>query len=165
MSTGKVRQVISAFAGGYIFDLSIQNKNKHAMNPLENLYYALGEFAYAVACADGAIQKEESETLKGILDSEFPGHETNLNIPEIIFRILKKDHVALPTVYDWAVNEMKANGHYLGEGLKKKFTSVLNKVAESFPPSTREELEIIEKFKKEINSIKGDPVFTHESKT
>lgn len=134
------------------------------MNPVENLFYALGEFAYAIAKADGKIQKEESDKLHDILATEFKDYEEHINIPEIIFRILNKDHISLDTSYEWAVKEIKTNGHYMSEAMKQKFFSVLNKIAAAFPPSTANELNIIERLKKDIRSVKGDPVFTHEKK-
>ena len=40
------------------------------MNSTENLHYAIGELAYAVACADGIVQKEERQKFHDIVLAE-----------------------------------------------------------------------------------------------
>jgi tellurite resistance protein len=60
------------------------------MTPIQNLYMALGEAAYAVAMADGKVQNEEHEKFERILKAEFSKHGLDFDYAEIIFKVLKK---------------------------------------------------------------------------
>jgi tellurite resistance protein len=132
------------------------------MNPVQNLYYALGEACYAIAKVDGSVQSEESNKLRGILEKEFAKNGKDFDYAEIIFEILRKDSLDPETAFEWALNHIRVNSHYLSEEMKDHFESVLVAVAEAFPPATDEEMEMIRKFKRAIRDIKGDPVFTGE---
>lgn len=127
------------------------------MDSRESLFYALGEFAYAIALADGKIQKQEKETLKKILSEEFKIGE-GYDYSNIIFEILKKDKTQnVQSTYNWAMKEIKLNSHYLSPELKEKFIRVIKTVAEAFLPVTKEETVLLEKFKRDIKELKGDP--------
>jgi uncharacterized tellurite resistance protein B-like protein len=130
------------------------------MTPIERLYYALGELAYAIAKADGIIQKEEKEKLHGILETEFRTHKVGFDISEIIFQILQKDGTDSKTAYDNALYELKLNSQYVSEHLKTHFIAVMKKVGEAFPPVTQSEGSIIDDFIYQVKSIKGDEVFS-----
>jgi hypothetical protein len=133
------------------------------MEHIEQLYYALGEMCYAIAHAraEGIIQKGEKERLHLILQAEFKGQEGLTDPAEIIFQILKKEGLDSRTAYDWAVREMRLNSQYLSEDLKTHFVSVIDRVAEAFPPVTAEEKELISDFVLQLKEMKGDPVFSH----
>lgn len=137
------------------------------MTPLENLHLALGELAYAIARADGEIQKEEREKFQNIVAAEIRSKDYDFDISGIIFQVLDKDKYADPqTSYDWGMKEIRLNSHYLSPELKQTFIVVMEKVARAFPPVTKEERNFLEMFKKDIESIEGDPVFyeTKQSK-
>jgi len=129
------------------------------MNPLENLHYAIGELAYSVARADGEIQKEEKKKFHDLVEAELRNKEFNFNVSDIIFQLMERDKFDSETTYNWAMKEIKLNSHYLSPQLKEKFICVMQKVAEAFPPVTKGEQAIIEKFKEEIKDIQGDPVY------
>ncbi len=57
------------------------------------------------------------------------------------------------------MDQIKLNSHYLSPELKQTFISVMKKVAEAFLPVTSSERDVIERFKKDISSIHGDPEF------
>lgn len=130
------------------------------MTSLQNLHTAIGELAYAIARADGAIQKEERQKFHDIVAAELRSKDYDFDISEIIFQILDKDkYVDARTSYDWAMKEIKLNSHYLSPKLKETFINVMEKIAQAYPPVTEEERNLIEEFKKEIASMNGDPVF------
>jgi len=133
------------------------------MTPIERLYYALGELSYAIAKADGTIQKEEKEKLHGILDAEFKTHKGNLNLTEIIFHILQKDGTDTQTAYINALKELKLNSQYVSEQLKTHFIEVIKKVAAAFPPVTQSERNVIDDFIYQVKLIEGDPVFSSQT--
>lgn len=132
------------------------------MTPSESLYYALGEMAYAIAMADGRIQNDEVRKFHTILESELTVTGDSLSVADIIFHIMKKDHVDSETAYTNALNQMKLNSQYLSAEMKLSFLHVAEKVAKAFPPSLRSEKNMIVRFRKDISEITGDPVFTGE---
>lgn len=129
------------------------------MNPTENLHYAIGQLAFAVAFSDGKIQKEESENFHKIVLEELNNNSYDFDVSDIIFKVMEKDKMDSNTVYDWAMKEIKTNSHYLSPQLKDKFITVMEKIAGAFPPVTNEESDIINRFKKDIKDIHGDPAY------
>lgn len=129
------------------------------MNSVENLHYAIGQLAFAVAFADGKLQKEEHECFRDIVVQELKSNDHSFDVSDIVFKILEKDKIDPDTVYEWAMKEIKTNSHYLSPELKNKFISVMDKVSKAYPPITNEEANIINRFKKDIEKIHGDPVY------
>lgn len=145
-------------------NLSVNKQtNKKSMTSLENLYYAMGEMAYAVAFSDGEVQKEEREKFQEIITTGLKEHHVEFDVSDIIFQMLEKDKVSSTTVYDWAIKEIKANSHYLSPALKSTFINIIERVAEAFPPITTDEMNLLQRFKKDILSIEGDPVYYEKS--
>jgi hypothetical protein len=132
------------------------------MDYRQNLYYAFGHIAYALAGADGEVQKEEKEKLHHIITEGIKRHGLELNYSEIIFQVLGKDHIPFDTAYEWGMREMKLSSHYLSEKIKRDLILILHQVAEAFPPETLDEEKLIDRFRKDLAGIKGDPVFTGE---
>lgn len=130
------------------------------MTPTENLHYAIGQLAYAIAKADGQVQKQERERFAGIVATELRMHDEDFNVSEIIFKIIEDDKiVGAKEAYDWAMKQIRTNSHYLSPKLKETFIKVMEKVAKAYPPVTIDEMEILEKFKQEFATIHGDPVY------
>ena len=129
------------------------------MTPIENLHYAIGELAYAVARADGSVQKEERKKFHDIVASELRCKDYAFDVSDIIFQMMDKDKTDSSSTYKWAMDEIKLNSHYLSPELKKTFIRVMEKVARAFPPVTDKEQDLINKFKRDIASIHGDPVY------
>lgn len=130
------------------------------MTPQQNLHTAIGELAYAIARADGAIQKEERKKFHDIVAAEMVCKDYDFDISDIIFQILEKDKfIDSKTAYEWAMKEIKTNSHYLSPKLKKTFVKVIEKVANAYPPLTADEANLIERFKKDIAPINGDSVY------
>lgn len=129
------------------------------MTPRENLYYAMGEIAYAVAMADGRIQNDEIKKLHTILESELKPQQEGVDIAEIIFQVLKKDLRDVESVYDSAMHQIKLNSQYLSPEMKLNFLHVAEKVAKAFPPALRAEKKLITRFRHDISEVQGDPVF------
>ncbi len=129
------------------------------MNSIENLHYAIGQLAFAVAFSDGKIQKEESENFHKIVLDELNNSAYDFDISDIIFQVMKKDKMDSNTAYEWAIKEIKTNSHYLSPQLKDKFISVIEKIAEAYPPVTSEESDIINRFKKDIKDVNGDSTY------
>jgi hypothetical protein len=71
----------------------------------------------------------------------------------------RHSHQDSRTAYDWAIHEIKNNSHYLSPKLKEKFIRVMERIAEAYPPVTTDEKQMIERFRREIEPLKGDPVY------
>lgn len=130
------------------------------MTPQQNLHTAIGELAYAIARADGSIQQEERKKFHDIVAAELHCKDYDFDVSDIIFQVLEKDKfIDSKTSYDWAMKEIRLNSHYLSPSLKETFIKVIEKIARSFPPVTKEEESLIERFKNDIAPIMGDPVY------
>lgn len=129
------------------------------MTPLENLHYAIGELAYAMACADGAIQKSERQKFHDIVMKELNKQRHSFDVSSIIFQVMEKGKSDPADAYDSAMKQIRLNSHYLSPELKESFVNVLEEIAIAYPPVTASEKNILEKFKLDFSPIKGDPVF------
>ena len=130
------------------------------MTPVENLHYAIGELAIAVALADGEIQKEERDQFHKLVETELRNKYYAFDISDIIFKVMDKQQVSSTSdVYNSALKEIKMNSHYLSPELKATFIKVMEKVANAYKPVTINEMLLIEKFKEDIAPIHGDPVY------
>ena len=129
------------------------------MTPSENLHYAIGELAYAIARADGEVQKEERLKFHSIVEAELRCKDHAFNISDIIFQIMDKDKTSTKDAYDGAMSQIRTNSHYLSPQLKATFISVMEKVAKAYKPVTIDEMLLLEKFKKDIAPLKGDAIF------
>jgi uncharacterized tellurite resistance protein B-like protein len=129
------------------------------MTSLENLHYAIGELAYAIACADGAVQKEEHEKFMNMVEAEMRCKDYDFDVAGIIFQIMERDHTSVKDAYSSAMNQIQTNSHYLSPELKETFIRVLEKVARAYAPVTIDEIRLIDKFRSDIAPIHGDPVY------
>lgn len=129
------------------------------MNPTESLHYAIGEIVYAVASADGEVQREERTRLQEIVQEEISKHHYNYDITEIIFQILDKQHRHPVESYDWGMNQMRLNSHYLSPALKNACMAIMERIAEAFDGISKEENELLLRFRKDIAPLEGDPVY------
>jgi len=121
----------------------------------QSIYYALGILAYAIAKSDGEIQKEEKDKLFEIVKKELE-HNINFEYAEIIFLLLEKDNIGFESTYGWAIEELKKGRHYLSPEIKQKMIETLKQVANSFEKVNSLEFDIINKFKKDLETIGSD---------
>jgi DnaJ-domain-containing protein 1 len=126
------------------------------MTPLQNLYYATGELAYAIACADGEVQKAERQKFHDIVAEELSSEQFGFDISLIIFQVMDKTNTSSAQAYETAMEQLRSNSQYLNLALKDKFIKVMEKAAEAFPPVTMEENEFIEKLKSDLTLLHTD---------
>jgi hypothetical protein len=81
------------------------------------------------------------------------------DVSDIIFQMMEKDKTDSATTYKWAMDEIKLNSHYLSPELKNTFIRVMEEIAKAFSPVTSNEQVLIDKFKKDIAGIHGDPIY------
>lgn len=133
------------------------------MTPLENLHSAIGELAYAMARADGQIQRQEAAKFLNIVTSELADENYEFDVAHITYKLMTRDKMDPETTYEWAIKEIKTNSHYLSPKLKEKFIKVMEEVAKAFQPVTQKEMNLLEKFKNDIAPIVGDPVYYEQN--
>jgi uncharacterized tellurite resistance protein B-like protein len=152
-------------AQDFHFHLRPDTRVMSFISPAENLHYAIGELAYAIARADGAIQRQERDHLRKMIKEELQGGGYEFDVTGIIFHLLEKNPHAYDctTAYDWAMREIRMNSHYLSPVLKEKFQSLLEKVAKAYGTVTIEERDIIERFREDIAPLNGDPIYYEKS--
>jgi uncharacterized tellurite resistance protein B-like protein len=129
------------------------------MTPVENLYYAIGQIAYAVAICDGKVESSERKKFHDIVEEELKKNHYSFDISSIIFQVLDRDHMSAADSYSWAMKQIRLNSHYLSPELKSTFIKVIEKIALAFPPVTEEEKKLIADFKKDIRLLNGDPAY------
>lgn len=129
------------------------------MTPFENLYYAIGEMAYAIARADGMLQREEKEKFSKIVAAGLRAGNHCFDISGIIFKLMDRDIYSSEVTYESAMKQIKLNSHYLSPEMKNTFMHTLEKVAKAYPPVTVEEKRMLDQFKKDMEPLVGDPVF------
>jgi uncharacterized tellurite resistance protein B-like protein len=129
------------------------------MGPIQSLHLAIGELAYAVAMADGKVQDEERRKFHSIIESELGGKGDDFDVSDIIFQVIDKQPFDAETTYNWAMKEIRLNSHYMSPELKSTFIRVMELMAKSYSPVTGEENKLIERFKKDIEPLNGDPVY------
>jgi uncharacterized tellurite resistance protein B-like protein len=123
------------------------------MDAMGNLFYALGQLSYAIANADGKIQREEKDNFHKILKEQFDAISPEMDTAEIIFELLRRDTIDTQTAYTWAINQIKLYSHHLDDNLKKGFITTIKKVAEVYPPVEPQEKALIEQFERDLKSI------------
>ena len=134
------------------------------MSPIENIHYAIGELAFAIASADGKIQEEERKQFHDIVAAELHWKDDSFNVSDIIFQILDKDKLLdAESNYKSALHVLQINSHYLSPELKATAIIVAEKVAKAFPPITDSENKFLARLKKDIEPLHGDPIY-YESK-
>lgn len=124
------------------------------MDAKQSLFYGIGQIAYAVAQADGKVQREEREKLHAFLSEEIKKIDDDFNYTDIIFQLLDKEHIDYATSYKWGIDSMKLGSHKLTNQLRWEFLELLCKVAEAYPPSTNKEMEIITAFTHDLRKMK-----------
>ncbi len=87
------------------------------MSPRQQLCYALGELAYAVARIDGEVVKEERVKLHKVISEELSPVDYTFEISKIIFELVDKQNKDAETVYNDAVETIQT--------LKKNYCSDL----------------------------------------
>src|SRR4051812_43956468 len=102
------------------------------MSPIQNLYYAVGQIAFAVATSDGALQKEEHEKFQSIVSAQLSKGKYDFDISSIIFKILEKEHLSTEDTYQSAMHQIRLNSHYLSPEMKTTFINVINEIALAF---------------------------------
>jgi len=121
------------------------------MDAFSYLFYGLGQVAYAVAMADGKVQKEEEQILNDIVVSNLEKNNIAFDYADTIFKILKNDNILdAESSYNEGMKSINLGGNHLTDDLRDVFVVIINEIAEAFPPNTDEESGFISRFNEDI---------------
>ena len=124
------------------------------MDAQDYLFYGYGQIVYAIALADGKVQKEEHRLLHQKVDQGLKTYKIDFDYAGIVFDILDDEKVfTSEDTYTEGLKNMKLGSHKLTPELKTIFGKILEDVAESFPPVTSEEKDYLTRFKSDIESL------------
>jgi uncharacterized tellurite resistance protein B-like protein len=117
------------------------------MDAKELLYYGFGQVIYALAAADGEVQKEEWIKLQDILKEAHEKKEIEMDVAGIIFKLQKAQQTfSSVESLEMGLKNMKLGDNHLTPELYDHFLRILGKIANAFPPSTKDELRVMETF-------------------
>ncbi|MCU0429227.1 MAG: TerB family tellurite resistance protein [Cytophagaceae bacterium] len=119
---------------------------------LQNIHQAMGSLAYAIAKADGEIQKEEKLMIQRIAQQELEISDMNQEYIVTMFSTLEKENISLEEAYRYALDTLEANRHDFDftDSVKEKCIRFLEKISVSFEGISREEQDVIDRFKKDM---------------
>ena len=123
------------------------------MEGKENLYYALGELAYAVAISDGKVQEQERQKIHDIVVEGTASHNRDIQVSEIIFHVLQKEQLDWEKTYSWAMDEIRKYKSLLTAEMKDDFVTILFKVADACNSVSIEEQKVIEQFQVDLKAL------------
>ncbi len=110
----------------------------------ERLYDAFGELIYAIAMADGEVQKEEIETLERFLNQHPWAKEIKWS-----FNYENDRHHTVEEAYNNAIDICKENGP---DPEYKYLLDVMVSVADSFGGIVPQEKKILDNFKSDLRA-------------
>jgi uncharacterized tellurite resistance protein B-like protein len=122
----------------------------------QNIHTAMGSLAYAVAKADGTVQKEEREILIKLAQEEFDlCSDSDYEWIANMFKRLEENKITLEDAYNYAIDTLEANRFEFDftETMKKKCINFMERVSEAFAGTSLEEQSIIERFKKDMSKF------------
>ncbi len=123
------------------------------MKEQQQLYYVIGQLAYAVARADEVIEAKEKQQLQQILVQTVMQHDIQFDFDIMIFHILQKDKKDFETTYNWAIHSMKLSRQHFTVRLKEQFADILRQVTAAFPSVAINPDVLIERFQKDLTSL------------
>lgn len=123
------------------------------MEAREYPYYGIGIIAFAMASADGEIQGREKHELNEMIKEWSDQVEADFDVTEIIFHLFVKTANPKELTYERGMHYIKMGKEYLTERMKEKFIFLINDVAHAFPPVTKEEQDLIKRFKADIKHL------------
>ena len=115
------------------------------------LVQALAELVYSIALADGELEEKERKAFNEIIESELGKSAWSAKNR---FAILEERiSPNIEQSYKFAMFAIKTNKKDFDAGLKQKYINVIERVAGSVEGLRKEETELIDRFKKDIELI------------
>lgn len=121
-------------------------------------YKELGNLLYAIAKADGQINKKEIETLKSLVRSELKAFDKSTDefgsdlafFTEFEFEQEDDRTEKAEDAYESFITFVKANEERINDKLRQLAVRMANKIAEVFRDKNKPELIMLKKLKKDL---------------
>jgi uncharacterized protein YxeA len=127
--------------------------------PQQNLYAAIIQIAYSIACAGKKIRTPEAAKYLSLVSLELEDETAGFDISQMVFDIMILENCTdVKKTYDLAIDNIKRNSQYLNNQMKAKFIHTMEEVTDFFPPVTYGEVPVIEKFKADFIPLKSYPI-------
>ena len=115
------------------------------------LIEALAALAYSIAKADGDIQNTEKRRFKNIIREEF---QEDSWVAEQRFELLDSAITpSLESAYKAALKEIKTYDNLFDLEMSQKFLRVIEKIADAFGGTDKEETDLIERMKSDFQKL------------
>lgn len=115
------------------------------------LVQALAELAYSIALADGELEEKERKAFNEIIESELG--KSSWSAKNRFAILEERISPNIEQSYKYAMFAIKTNKKNFDASLKQKYISVIERIASSVEGLRKEEMELIERFKKDIELI------------
>lgn len=131
------------------------------MKPVEKLYFALGEIAYAMVWSNNRIRYEEIARFMETVTTDLNPDTRELDLLGTMFRSITGDKKDAATAYMEAIAEIRENADYLYPELRESFVRVLERVESAYAPFTMvyDKKSYVDRFKEDVSTIKGSRVY------
>lgn len=124
------------------------------MEKREYLFYGFGQVCYSIAMSDGFVQKDEHDDLLKLLKNEFEILDIDFDVLEISFELMYRDNIGNSTeAYLNGIENMKTGKQFLSNELLSQFNRILMNIADAYEGVSKEEMQIVRKFNKDIEMI------------
>lgn len=124
------------------------------MEKREYLFYGFGQVCYSIAMSDGKIQKAEHDDLIKLLKEEFETLDIDFDVLEISFELMFRDGVdSSSEAYNFGIKNMETAKQFINQELLANFNRILMNIADSYKGIDEEEMNVIRKFNKDIESL------------
>jgi hypothetical protein len=126
------------------------------MTPVQKLYYALGELAYAVASVDGKVNEESRTKFQDVIETQIQA-DKDFDISGIIFSVMESGRTSSAYAYEWAMKQIAQNKSCLTAELMRTFEDVLVGIAKAGNPISIEKAKLVDRYRADILAVKGEP--------
>lgn len=139
------------------------NMNLNSELNYKQFYKELGHLLYAIAYSDGKIRKKEVEAirefvLKQLAPFEPSSDSSGMNqafYTQFEFEDIADKNEDATIVFSSFMGYLKKNASYINEHLKSSMIQAVEKVAQAYKKTNKQEQEMIDKLKEEIASLQS----------
>lgn len=115
------------------------------MEGIENIYHGLGYLTYAICLSDGAVQDNERNEVKNLVNQKSKEFGLQGAFIDGVFRLTQMEHLPLTTAMHLGIDIFERHHFYLKPELQQQILNFLQAIALANPPITEVEEMVIDK--------------------